>query len=74
MSTITKIVAPEYDVPEPKAENSLSAEQRENCRKIADELRNGRCTFVWRDTAEGEDFWKSVRDRLWAIGNGEPLR
>lgn len=64
---ITKIPAPAYAV----EEGTASAEERRKTKEAADALDN---SFQWDDTAEGEDFWQAVYDRLEAIANGESLK
>lgn len=70
-SRITKIVGLDYGTTAVE-ENSLSATERRRARDAAQALVTP--GFVWSNTAEGYDFWNSVRNRLKAIGNGEPLK
>ena len=53
------------------ATNRLSARQRQSCANAAAELMRG---FNWDESAESEDFWNAVYDRLFEIANGAPLK
>lgn len=67
---ITPIVMPENQ-PVEKKENGLDEKNREMAETASLNIGDA---FRWDETAEGEDFWSSIRDRLFAISQGEPLK
>lgn len=65
--SITKIPGVAYPE-EPVADRPEYAELAEAAVEALDE------GFPWDETAEGEEFWFGVRNRLKAISMGEALR